>query len=407
MTEHSLPLAGLRVIDCTHAMAGPYATSLMGDLGADVIKIEAPTGDFIRGMDENLGPGESSYFYSINRSKRSLGLDLKHPASRPVLNRLLADADVFITNMRLSAIRSLGIDYDSISQVRPEIVYCAVSAFGETGPRASHPGLDLVGQAVSGIMAMTGERDGGPVKAGPSLTDILTAYLVCFSVVAALRGRDRDGCGQKIELNLADSGFSSMPNLVTEYLSTGKPLRPEGSGHPQAVPYQAFLAADGYFVLACLSDRLWSLVCEAIGHLELLDDLRYRTNPDRVKHRDELVATLAGIFIAEPRDHWLERFLRVGVPCGPVNTLEEAIKDPQFVHNGMLTTLQHPRVGEYTVISNPIRLSRTPANVRRCAPDLGEHTAEVLAEIGLPEETINSLLAKGAVFGADVPVASR
>jgi crotonobetainyl-CoA:carnitine CoA-transferase CaiB-like acyl-CoA transferase len=398
--DAQLPLACVRIIDCTHAMAGPYATSLMGDLGADVIKVEPPKGDFIRAMDENLGPGESTYFYSINRSKRSIVIDLKHSEAHSVLNPLLARADVFITNLRASAVRHLGIDYESIRRVRPEIVYCSVTAFGEGGPRASQPGLDLVGQAVSGIMAMTGERGGPPIKAGPSLTDILTAYLLCFSVTAALRARDRDGEGQKIELNLADSGLSSMPNLVTEYLQTGAPIQPEGSGHPQAVPYQAFLASDAYFVLACLSDRFWAIVCDAIDHPELLADARYRTNPDRVSRRTELVATLAAIFATQPRSHWLARFERAGVPCGPVNRLEDVVNDPQFVHNSMLLTLRHPQIGDYTVINNPIRFSRTPARPRGYAPMLGEHTVEVLSEAGLPDDVIRSLLNNHVVVDA-------
>ncbi len=394
-----LPLAGVRIIDCTHAMAGPYATSLMGDLGADVIKIEAPSGDFLRKMDQKLAPAESIYFHSINRSKRSLGLDLKQPAGRKVLEALLKDADIFLTNLRVSAVQKLGLDYESIARIRPEIVYCSVTAFGETGPRAAEPGLDLLGQAVSGIMGMTGEHDGPPLKAGPSITDIVTSFLLCFSVTAALRGRDRDGKGQKIELNLADSGFATMPNLVTEYLHTKAPMRPWGSGHPQAVPYQAFLAQDGYFVLACLSDEIWKKICDAIDHPAITQDERYVKNVGRIEHRKELVDALQRLFATAPRERWMQPLRRLGVPCAPVNNLEDAVADPQFNHNGMLLKMEHPVFGEYTVVNNPIKLSRTPAAPFGYAPAIGEHSEQILTEAGFSREAVQDLFASGVVVG--------
>jgi crotonobetainyl-CoA:carnitine CoA-transferase CaiB-like acyl-CoA transferase len=376
------PLDGVRIVDCTHAMAGPYATSLMGDLGADVVKVESPTGDFIRAMDENLGPGRSSYFWSINRSKRSIVLDLRTDEGQAMLDGLLSGADVFITNLRHTAIESLGIGYERVRAANPATVYCAITGFGGEGPKRDLPGLDLVGQAVSGIMGMTGEYDGPPIKAGPSMTDVLTAYLGCFGILAALRARDRDGQGQKVELNLADSGLSAMPNLVTEYLATGAPLRPHGSGHPQAVPYQAFAASDGYFVLACLSDRLWQATCRGLERPDLATDDRYLTATGRLAHREELVTTLGAWFRQRPRDHWLARLEASGVPCGPVNRLEDAVLDPQFAHNRMLRRIADPRVGDYTVVSTPIRFSDVTVGPTRPAPGLGEHTEEVLAEIG-------------------------
>jgi crotonobetainyl-CoA:carnitine CoA-transferase CaiB-like acyl-CoA transferase len=371
----------------------------MGDLGADVVKVEPPTGDFIRSMDENFGPGESTYFYSINRSKRSIALDLKAPEAQRILADLVGGADVFITNLRNSAVRRLGIDYEHIKAINPAAVYCSISGFGEDGPGAGRPGLDLVGQAVSGIMGMTGERDGPPVKAGPSITDVLTAYLVCFGVLAALRARDREGVGQQIRLNLADSGLSAMPNLITQYMQTNVPMRPEGSGHPQAVPYRAFAASDGYFVLACLSDKLWQAVCASLNRPDLAQDARFSTSSQRVEHRADLEAALADQFRTMPREHWLERLATGGVPCGPVNRLEDAVHDPQFRHNNMLFTMQHPVVGEYTVVNNPIRFDRTPARPRRPAPGLGEHTREILGELGFDSDAIQSLFSQGTVRG--------
>lgn len=394
----ALPLYGVRIIECTHAMAGPYATSLMGDLGAEVIKVEAPSGDFLRKMDEKFGPGESIYFHSINRSKRSISVDLKTPEGKRVLERLLKDADVFITNLRGSAVRHLGLDYESVAAARPEVVYCSITAFGETGPRAAEPGLDLLGQAVSGIMGMTGENGGSPVRTGPSITDIVTAFLLCFSVTTGLRARDRDGVGQKIELNLADSGFATMPNLVGEYLHTNVPIRPAGSGHPQAVPYQAFMAADGYFVIACLSDGVWGKVCKAIGDYVPIAEARYLTNTGRLLHREELVSALETAFADRDRAFWLSRLKDAGVPCAPVNTLEEAISDPQIVHNDMLLSLSNPRLGDYTVINNPIKFSKTPAMPYGYAPAVGEHSVDIMTEVGFTKEEVTRLIDQQVIF---------
>ncbi|TEA78758.1 CaiB/BaiF CoA transferase family protein [Allopusillimonas ginsengisoli] len=396
VAREQLPLAGIRIIDCTHAMAGPYATSLMGDLGAEVIKVEAPGGDFLRKMDQKFAPGESIYFHSINRSKRSIAIDLKRSAGHQVLESLLCDADIFITNLRVAAVQKLRLDYESIAKIRPEIVYCSVTAFGETGPRSLEPGLDLLGQAVSGIMAMTGEHAGPPLKAGPSITDIVTSFLLCFSAITALRARDRDGVGQKVELNLADSGFATMPNLVTEYMHTHVPMRPWGSGHPQAVPYQAFLAEDGYFVLACLSDDIWKKIGEAIDD-PVTRDPRYTRNTARIDYRVELVDGLQRLFASAPREHWMTPLRRLGVPCAPVNTLEEAIVDPQFDHNGMLRCMQHPEFGRYTVVDNPIKMDRTPAAPFGYAPAIGEHSKEILLEAGFSSNHIEELLSTGII----------
>lgn len=391
-----LPLAGIRIIDCTHAMAGPYATSLMGDLGADIIKIEGPEGDFIRKMDRKMRSGESIYFHSINRSKRSLVIDLTKPEGYALLQRLLETADVFLTNMSLPAVRKLKLDYDSISQIQPKLVYGSITAFGASGPRATEPGLDLLGQAVSGIMGMTGEHDGPPVRTGPSITDIVTAFLLCFSVTAALRARDRDGIGQKIELNLTDCGFATMPNLVTEYLYNKIPLSGWGSGHPQAVPYQAFLARDGYFVIACLSDKVWRKL-QLVLNKEFFSDTRFDKASGRLEHRPELIDALQKLFLTETRSYWLNQLKHSGIPSAPVNTLSQAVNDSQILYNKMLRIMHDPINGDYTVIDNPIKMSRTPAEPFGPAPELGEHSEIILQEAGLSKIEIEQMAKNGII----------
>jgi crotonobetainyl-CoA:carnitine CoA-transferase CaiB-like acyl-CoA transferase len=394
------PLDGIRVIDLTQVAAGPYGTSLLGDFGADVIKVEPPEGDSIRGADSIVGPGRSAYFYGVNRSKRNIAVDLRTAAGRDVLDRLVKDADVFVVAFRPAAVKRLGLDYERLSAINPKLIYCSLTAFGEAGPRVDEPGMDILAQALGGPMALTGEPDGPPVKMGPPMADFVVAYLFDFAVLAALHARDRDGTGQKIELSLLDGMLASMANYATPYLVSGKPIRRMGGGHPQFVPYQVFSAADRYIVVACLNDRFWPPLCAAIERPELANDPRYRTNQDRVLHRDELVRLLKKLLVGKPGSYWLERLQAHGVPCSPVNELEDALSDPQAVHNGAVVHLEHPVSGPYGVVNNPIRMSRTPAAISRPAADLGEHTREVLLEAGFTAAEVESLIADGAVIQA-------
>lgn len=394
--SHCRPLQGVRVVDCTHAMAGPYATSLLGDLGAEVIKVEAPSGDFIRRMDHNLEDGTSSYFYSINRNKRSICIDLKSPEAREVFERLISWGDVFVSNFRESALKRISATYDELHRINPQLIYCKISGFDAHGPKAGDPAVDLAGQAISGIMGVTGEHDGPPIKAGPSITDILTAYLSCYAVAAALYGAAHGQGGMRLDLNLADSALSSMPNLVAEQFATGQPVRPFGSGHPQAVPYQAFRASDGYFVIACLTDAQWRETCAAIGQPELAEDPRYTTPPARIANREQLIAHLAEIFAQHDCEHWLTRMAKTNVPCAPVNRLEAAIRDPLYAQTDILTTLADSAGVKYTTVASPVRIDAERPAPTRPGPRLGEHTIDVLTELGFAEPQISSLMKAGA-----------
>lgn len=374
-------LSRIRVIDLSQVAAGPYLSSLLGDLGADVIKVEPPEGEAFRFIDNDFGPGESSYFFGINRSKRAVTLDLKDPAGALALRKLVATADVFIVSMRPATLPRLGIDYDTLRALNPRLIYCEISGFGSSGPRADEPGMDILAQAVGGLMGITGEPGRPPVKVGAPVADFATSFVGGFAICAALHARERDGVGQHISLNLLDCTVALLANYGTSYFKTGRPIRPVGGGHPQLVPYQVFAAADGHIVVGCLNDRFWPPLCEALGLPELASDPRYRRNADRVRNRDELVALLAGVFVKEPRQTWIERLRGHDVPCSPVNAFEEVFEDPQVRHNEMLVTLEHPVFGSYRTIANPIRMSATPPRPHGHSPGLGEHNAEVLGEL--------------------------
>jgi succinate--hydroxymethylglutarate CoA-transferase len=378
-------LDGVRVLDFTQVLAGPYATSLLGDFGADVIKIEPPGGEPFRTIDNQIAPGESGYYYGINRSKRAMTLNLKHPESREIIERLVAGCDVVVVGFRPTAVHKLGLDFDALSSINPRLVHCSLTAFGEDGPLAAEPGMDIVVQALSGVLALTGEPDRPPVKTGPSIADFTGAFLTVTAVLAGLRVRDRDGIGQQVSVNLLDGQIAMLANFITPYFLNREPIRRAGGGHPQVVPYQVFEAADGSMVVACLNDTFWAPLCRGIDREDFIDDPRFVDNPARNANRHVLIPLLAQMFAAEPRDVWLARLRSHGVPCAPVNELEEALAEPQLRHNGALTELTHPVYGTYTVPSNPVKMSLTPPRPHGYVPAVGEHTRHVLAELDFDE----------------------
>jgi crotonobetainyl-CoA:carnitine CoA-transferase CaiB-like acyl-CoA transferase len=388
-----LPLDGVRVVDLSQIGAGPYGASMLGDLGADVIKVEPVSGESFRYIDNLFGPGDSAYFYGVNRSKRSLTLDLHHERGMEVLRRLVRSADVLIVGFRPDAVSRLGLSYEELSALNNQLIYCSITAFGESGPRAHQPGMDILGQALGGIMGLTGEPDGGPVKVGVPIADFVVSFLLGFGVCAALRARDVNGHGQKISLNLLDGQVAILANYLTHYERTKVPIRPQGGGHPQLAPYQPFKGGDGgAFILACLNDRFWVRLTEAIGHPELAHDPMFATNPARVANRAALTARLEQVFLTEPATRWLERLEKHGVPCSPINRLEDVFDDPQVTHNGSIIRLQHPVHGSYPVPNFPIRFHGTPAQPRGYAPRLGEHSREVLTSYGYTSGEVDELL---------------
>lgn len=398
MSTSSTPaLDGIKVVDVTQIGAGPYATSLLGDFGADVIKVEPPEGDHLRYIDDMYGERESGYFFGLNRSKRDISIDIKSERGRDVLERLIEEADVFIITMRPDAISRLGLEYEDLVALNPRIIYCAITAFGEDGPIAHEAGMDILAQARGGIMGLTGEPGRSPVKVGPPVADFVITFLACFAITLALRVRDETGEGQKVSLNLLDGQVAMLANFTTPYFRTGTSFRPVGGGHPQIVPYQVFEGEDRWFVVACLTERFWPPFCRAIDREDLVDDPRYATNSDRVRNREELIGLLENLFRTEPADVWLDRMRAQDVPCSPVNRMEDVFEDPQVVHNDMLLELEHPRHGVIRTVNNPVRMSKTPPRPRGYPPDLGEHTRQILADLGFAPDEVEDLFDSKAV----------
>lgn len=400
MTDASrLPLAGVRILDLTRVLAGPYCTMLLGDLGADVVKVEAPgTGDETRSWGPPFQGGESTYFLAINRNKRSVALDLKHEEGRAAVRRLAAWADVLVENFRPGVAERLGLGAATLTAAHPGLVYCSISAFGQQGPGRDRPGYDLVIQAESGLMSITGEPDGPPAKVGIAVADILSGMNAAYAIVAALYARPaRGGRGGVIDASLYDSLLAFLSTLVTSYTATGRPPGRWGSAHPQIVPYQGFAAADGHLVVCVTNDKFWRLFCECVGRPELADDPRFATNADRVANRDLLIPQLADAFAARTVGEWLERLGRVGIPVGPIRTLDAALADPVVAARGMLVAVEHPTAGPVRMAGIPWHGDAAPGAIRRPPPRLGEHTDEVLAEVGYDRAAVARLRALGVV----------
>ena len=398
----SLPLAGVRVVDLSQIAAGPYSTSLLGDMGADVIKVEPPEGDSFRGLDDAFGTGQSGYFFGVNRSKRSIALDLKTADGYAVLARLVSTADVVVVAFRPGALKRLRVDYDTLSELNPRLIYACITAFGETGPRANQPGMDILAQALSGMMGITGEAGRSPVKVGAPIADFIGSFLVGYGVCAALLLRERTGVGDKISISLVDGLVAAFANYITVYDKLRVPFRRQGGSHPQIVPYQPFLGSDGkYFILACLNDKFWQMLLAMLDEYEDFREDRFLTNVGRIEHRDELCGRLQAILATRPAGYWLERLEAAGVPCGPINELEDALQDPQVLANEAVTHLEHPVHGRYLVPNNPIRFKAAPTGPRGYAPGLGEHTFQILRELGYPPEEAERLFSVGAVRSVD------
>lgn len=393
-------LADITVIEMTEAMAGPYAAMMLGDLGADVIKIERPgVGDMSRGWGPPFLAGESAYYLSTNRNKRSLTLNLKHPEARGILDALIARADVFLVNQpRLASLQSLGIDYERLRDLNPRLIYCSITGYGMTGPYAGRSGYDLAAQGESGTMALTGEPDGPPVRYPVPISDITAGLYTVMAALAALYVRERTGQGQFIDTALLDSQITWLTNLAGNYFATGQRPRKLGNYHPQIAPYEPFQAQDKPFLVAVGSERLWEEFCRVLGVSETVGaDPRFRTNADRLAHRFELRAELEPLFRSQPAEFWLSRLREAGIPCGAINEIDEALNDPHVQARGMIVTLEHPVIGPVRSIGNPMHLSLTPPSYRLPPPLLGQHTDEILQALGYPPERIAQLRQEGAI----------
>lgn len=391
-------LQGVRVLDVSQVLAGPYAAMLLADMGADVIKVEAPGhGDHSRQMAPRVSDDVSGAFLAVNRNKRGITLDLKHPKGRELLHRLAGTADVLIENFRPGVTARLGIDYATLAEVNPRLVHCAISGFGQTGPYASRGGFDLVAQGMSGLMSVTGTADGEPVKCGVPITDLGAGMFATYGILAALAARERTGVGQQVDTSLFETGIALEVWEAVEFFHTGNTPEPTGSAHRLGAPYQAFRCADGYINVGADGARHWPLFCTTLGLPELPADPRFATNPDRLANLPDLVALIEEQTVRQPRSHWLRVLEDAGIPAGPINTVPEALTDPQARAREMVVEVEHPTLGTLRTLGPAVKLSHTPAQVLSAAPDLGQHNSEVLGELGLDEGELEALRAEGAL----------
>jgi crotonobetainyl-CoA:carnitine CoA-transferase CaiB-like acyl-CoA transferase len=377
------PLAGLTVLDLSRVLAGPYATQLLGDLGADVWKVERPlSGDETRSWGPPFVGEASAYFLSVNRNKRSAALDFRVADDLAAIRRASARADVVVENFLPGALEPFGLDAASLRQDHPALVVCSITGYGQDGPYADLPGYDAVLQGFVGLQSVTGEPDGPPLKVGVALIDVLTGAHAAAAILAALVGRFRTGVGAHLDVALSEVGLHSLVNVTQGALSTGQPARRHGNAHPNIVPYQTFAAADGLFVLAVGNDAQWQRVCAALGEPGRAHEARWAGNPDRVLHRAEVVGWLAARFATAPRAHWLERFREAGVPAGPVRDVREAVQDPALATRGMVATHRLPGGETTPLLALPWQVDGERPPVERVPPSLGQHTAEFRAEFG-------------------------
>ncbi|MDN5419088.1 MAG: CoA transferase [Acinetobacter sp.] len=401
-------LNGIRVLDLSRVLAGPWCGQILADLGAEVIKVERPKlGDDTRSwgppwMKDDVGQEtrEAAYYQSTNRNKLSVAIDIANPEGQALIKALIQETDVVIENYKAGSLKKYGLDYASLSEINPKLVYCSITGFGQNGPRAEEPGYDFIIQGMGGLMSITGEKDdlpgGGPQKVGVAFSDLSTGLYSTIAIQAALLNRHMTGLGQHIDMALLDVQIATMANQGMNYLLSGKvPVR-YGNAHANIVPYQLFKAADREFIIACGNDTQFIQLCRSIGLPELPNDVRFTRNADRVKHRDEVIEILSKHFLSKTADEWVSAIYAAKVPVGVINNLEQAFNEPQVIAREMLVEMQHPQRKKLTVVGSPNKLSRTPVEYRNAPPLLGEHTQTILGRIISPAK-LDELKAKGVI----------
>ncbi len=402
LTDNLPPLTGVRVLELANFMAGPYCAMLLADLGADVIKIENPDGgDHSRATPPFLD-GQSAGFLALNRNKRSLALNLKHPEGRGIFLKLADRADVVIENFRPGTTRDLGIDYETLSARNPRLVYCAVSGFGQTGPYSHRPGLDLIIQGMSGLMSITGEPGRPPVKVGVPVADLTAALFAANAIQAALLARERTGLGQYIDISLLEAAVALEVWETASFFATGEVPGPLGSAHRVSAPYQAFKTADGYITIGATTVRHWTIFCQVLGLEHLEKDPRFATLAARKANEKVLAELIEAVTQTQTSEYWYRRFEEAGIPCGIINTIDRVAADEHLQARGFIVDLPHPTLGRVRATGSPIHFSRTPVRLGRAGPLLGEHNAEVLGELGFGPDEIARLEAEGVIGSTPV-----
>jgi crotonobetainyl-CoA:carnitine CoA-transferase CaiB-like acyl-CoA transferase len=403
-------LSEITVLDLSRILAGPWATQVLGDLGADIIKVERPgSGDDTRGWGPPFlrdattqASADAAYFLCANRNKKSVTIDFTTPEGQRMVQDLARRADVLIENFKLGGLATYGLDYESLKKINPRLIYCSITGFGQSGPYAARPGYDFLVQAMGGLMSVTGRRDGepgaGPQKAGVALTDILTGLYASIGILAALKHRDRTGEGQHIDLALLDVQVACLANQAMNYLVSGIAPGRLGNAHPNIVPYQDFPTSDGYMIIAVGNDAQFARLCGELGLSELAQDPRFARNQDRVAHRQALILQLCAATRERPTAHWVDRLEAAGVPCGPINGIDAVFDDPQVRAREMQISMPHAAAGRVPLVASPLRLSASPASYRLTPPALGAHTREVLADLlKMSDAQIDDLAARGIV----------
>ena len=375
------PLQGIRVLDLSRVLAGPYCTMVLGDLGADVIKVEPPEGDETRGWGPPFAGGESAYYLCVNRNKRGIVINLKTDEGKKVLRDLALQSDVLVENFRPATLEKFGLDFETLHELNPKLIYCSITGFGQTGSMKDKPGYDFMIQALGGLMSITGEPEGEPMKTGVAVVDLFAGQNAIIAILAALQARTMTGRGQHLDISLFDSQLGWLANEASNYLISGKLPKRYGNAHANIVPYQSFQASDGWFAIAVGNDKQFVRLCEMLGKPEIAVDEKFATNSARVQNRAEIISLLVSIFKNASVSEWLTKLDKAEIPSGPIQNFEQVFSMPTVKEREMLVKMDHPTIGELPLVGSPLKMSDTPVQYRLHPPLMGEHTQEVLREL--------------------------
>lgn len=400
MEEKRKPLSDIRVLDLSRVLAGPYCSMMLGDLGADIIKVERPgIGDDTRAWGPPEAGGEAAYYLCVNRNKRSLTVNMKSPEGQALIRELAAKSDIVIENYKVGTLQKMGLGYEDLKKINPGLIYCSITGFGQDGPYKDKPGYDFMIQGMGGVMSFTGDPEGPPMKVGVAIVDITAGLFACSAILAALRHRDQTGVGQYIDISLLDAVVSWLANVGSNYLVSGQLPRRYGNAHPNIVPYEPFRTQDGtYIALAVGNDFQWQKFCELAGLNGISKDPRFATNPQRVVNRAELIPMVAEKMLERTGAEWLAELDKLKIPCGPINTFDKVFSDPHVQARRMVAEVPHPTAGTVKLVASPMKLSETPCEITKSPPLLGQHTDEILREVcGYDGHKIENLRQNGVI----------